>query len=461
LPEKFEQATDTGTLTMVAFSATAGVFIEYYDFVIYGYAAASAFPAIFFPGLPPTQALLFSYMAFGAGFPARLLGAFLFGHFGDRTGRKYSFMVNIIIVGATTCLTGLMPGYAKLGIAAPILLVVLRVVQGIGLGGEFGGASSLLGEFAAQRSRRAFWMSLANLGVPLGAMSASVVMLIMSKTFATSGWRVAMLLSVVIVIPALLTRYKLHDSPLFEQLRQTEKLAALPSFGVLKYHPGSVILVALVVAFLTMDGFVAGTYFVSFMRFAGIPLATTAGILILSKAGSLLGVLASGPSADFCKRRVAVCIAIGVTTLLSYPLALAVLSRRIALVTLLEILVNFFGAGILLGLAPILACESFPTKFRYSGTGISYNLAGILGGMIAPSLLAGLIGHDVFRKWYYVPIVYGLYCAVAMLALRFLRETRDLKFEDLDGIDPALNTLRSQSAIHSQLDRPYGMGPSR
>jgi MFS family permease len=149
---------------------------------------------------------------------------FLFGHFGDRTGRKFSFMVNIIIVGATTCLTGLLSGYEKLGIAAPVLLVVLRIVQGIGLGGEFGGTSSLLGEFAAQRSRRALWISLANLvGVPLGAMSASVVMLVMSKTFTTSGWRVAMLLSVVIVIPAQRARYKLADSPLFEQLRQSVK----------------------------------------------------------------------------------------------------------------------------------------------------------------------------------------------------------------------------------------------
>jgi MFS transporter, MHS family, shikimate and dehydroshikimate transport protein len=443
MPGGPKQPADTRTLAVIAFTASAGVFIEYYDFLIYGYAAASAFPAIFFPRLPPTQALLFSFMAFGAGFPARLLGAFLFGHFGDRIGRKFSFMVNIIIVGGSTCLTGLLPGYAKLGIAAPILLIVLRIVQGIGIGGEFGGASSLLSEFAAQRSRRAFWMSLANLGVPLGGISASIVLLLMSKTFATSGWRVAMLLSVVIVIPAVLARYKLDDSPQFEQLKQTGKLAALPSFGVLKHHPRSVILVALVVAFSSMDGYVAGTYFISFMRFAGIPLATTAAIMIVSRVGSFLGVLASGPMADFCKRRVAAYIAIGLTTLLSYPLALAVLTKRIALVTLLEILVHLLGVGILLGLAPILACESFPTKYRYSGTGISFNFAAVLGGMIAPSLLAGLVGNDIFHKWYYVPIVYGIYCAIAMLALRFLRETRDLKLEDLDRAEPALRTVRA------------------
>lgn len=429
------QGAGTGTLTVLAFSATAGVFVEFYDFFIYGYAAASAFPAIFFPKLAPTQALFFSYLAFGAGFPARLLGAFLFGHFGDRTGRKFSFLLNIVIVGVTTCLTGLLPGYAKLGIAAPVLLVLLRIVQGIGLGGEFGGASSLLAEFGAERKSRAFWMSLANLGVPLGAMAASGAMLVLSKTFATTGWRVAMLLSVLIVIPALLARYKLADSPLFERLKQREQLAALPSFEVLKKHFGSVILVALVVAFMHMDGFVTGTYFISFMRFAGIPLATTAVILILSRIGDVLGVLLSGPLADFCKRRIATYIAIGLTTLLSYPFVLAVLSKRILLVIILQLLISFFGIGLLHGLAPILASESFPTRFRYSGTGISYNLAAILGGMTAPSLLAGLIGQDVFHKWYYVLICYGFYCAVAMLALLFLRETRDINLRDLDEAD--------------------------
>jgi MFS transporter, MHS family, shikimate and dehydroshikimate transport protein len=442
MPGEPKQLVDTRTLMMVVFSATGGAFIEYYDFIIYGYAAASAFPAIFFPRLPPNQALLFSFLAFGAGFPARLLGAFLFGHFGDRIGRKFTFVASLIIVGAATCLTGLLPSYAKLGIAAPVLLVVLRIVQGVGIGGEFGGASSLIGEFAAQRRRRAFWMSLATLGVPLGSIGAAVVLLVMSKTFATTGWRVAMLLSVVMVIPALLARYKLADSPLFEQLKQTDKLAALPSFGVLKHHARPVILLALVYAFQNMGAYVAGTYFLSFMRFAGIPLATTAAIMIVGRVGSLLGILASGPTADFFKRRVTAYIAIGLTMLLSYPLALAVLNKRIALVTLLEILVHFINVGILLGLAPILTSESFPTKFRYSGTGISFNFAGVLGGMIAPSLLAGLIGQDVFQKWYYIPIVYGIYAVVAMIALRFMRETCDLKLEDLDQAEPALRTVR-------------------
>src|SRR6516162_5448940 len=393
------QGIDTRTLTILAFSATAGTLVELYDFFIYGYAAASAFPGIFFPKRPPTQALVFSFLAFGAGFPPRLVGAFIFGHFGDRAGRKFSFLLSIAIVGAT---------------------------------------SSLLAEFGAQRRSRAFWMSLANLGIPLGGLAASGVMLVMSRSFATTGWRVAMLLSVVIVIPALLARYKLADSPLFERLKQREELAALPSFGVFKMHAGPIFLVALVVAFMSMDGFVMGTYFISFMKFVGIPLATTAVILMLGRVADALGVLLSGPLADLCKRRMAAYIAIGMTTLLSYPFVLAVLSRRIALVMTLQIPISFFGIGVLHGLGPILASESFSTKFRYSGTGISYDLCHIFGGMLAPSVLAGLIGEDVFHKWYYVPICYALYGFVAMLALLFMRETRDVSLQDLDQAESGL-----------------------
>ena len=227
MSESSVPSADTRTLIILAFSATAGVLVEFYDFAIFGFAAASAFPEIFFPKLPPTQALVFSYLAYAAGHPARLLGAFIFGHFGDRSGRKFAFLINIVVVGASTCLTGLLPGYATIGIAAPILLVLLRIIQGIGVGGEFGGATSLLAEFGAKRRSRAFWMSLANLGVALGIMAASGMFLLLRKSFATTGWRVAMLLSAVIAVPALVARYKLSDSPLFQQLKQQAAARAI------------------------------------------------------------------------------------------------------------------------------------------------------------------------------------------------------------------------------------------
>jgi len=430
--EQPEHSVDTRNLIILAFSATAGVLVEFYDFTIFGFATASAFPEIFFPNLPPTRALVFSYLALGTGYPARFLGAFIFGHFGDRAGRKIAFLTNILIVGGSTCLTGLLPGYAKLGIVAPVLLVLLRIIQGIGVGGEFGGATSLLAEFGAKRQSRAFWTSLANLGISLGLISASAVFLVLRRSFATTGWRIAMLLSAIIVIPALVARYKLADSPLFEQLKRRDQLARVPSLAVIREHHVPIILLATVSAFQVMDSNVTGTYAISFMRFAGIPLATTATIIFLSRIGDVLGVLLSGPLADLCKRRMVAYLAIGLTTLLSYPSALAILGRRIPLVMFLQFLITFFGLGLLHGLAPILTSETFPTKFRYSGTGISFGLAGIMGGMIAPPLLARLIGQDVLHKWYYLPVIYAVYCAAAMLALLFIPETRDLHLEDLD-----------------------------
>jgi len=339
------QEVDTRTLIILAFSATAGVLVEFYDFTIFSFAAASAFPQIFFPNLSGTQALMFSYLAYGAGFPARLLGAFLFGHFGDRTGRKFAFLINIGVVGGSTCLTGLVPGYETLGIAAPILLGLLRIIQGIGVGGEFGGSTSLLAEFGAKRRSRAFWMSLANLGVALGVMASSAVVLLLSKTFATTGWRIAMLLSGIIVIPALVARFKLADFFLFEQLKEREQLARIPSFEVFRKHAVPIILLATVSAFQQMDAAVAGPYILSFMRLAGIPLATAATIIFLGRIGDVLGVLLSGPLADLCKRRMIAYFAIGLTTLLSYPFVLAILTKRILPVMLLQFLLFLLGWG--------------------------------------------------------------------------------------------------------------------
>jgi len=419
-------------LLLLTFSATAGVTVEFYDFFIYGYAAASAFPGTFFPNLPPSEALVFSYLAFGAGFPARLLGAFVFGHFGDRAGRKFAFIINISLVGLTTCLTGLLPGYESLGIAAPILLVGLRILQGIGLGGEFGGASALLAEFGAKRQSRAFWTSLANLGIAFGGILASAVLLLFSDNFAAGGWRIAMLLSAVIVIPALLARYKLADSPLFERVKEREQVPRLPSVAVCRTHGSRIVLLALVFAFQQMDGYVSGTYIISFMNFAGIPLATTAVLLLVGRIGDAVGIIISGPTANVLKRRGVAVIAMALTTALSLPFVLTILNGRVVTIAVLQFFITFLGVGVLHGLAPILTSESFPTKFRYSGACIAFNLSAIFGGMIAPSLLAGLIGADVGRRWYYVPIVYAIYCAVGMLALAFVRETRYADFEKLD-----------------------------
>jgi MFS family permease len=171
---------------------------------------------------------------------------------------------------------------------------------------------------------------------------------------------------------------------------------------------------------------------ISFMQLAQIPLATIAMIIFVSRIADVAGVMLSGPLADLCKRKMVAYLALGLTTVLSYPFVLAILGKHILLVFILQFVIVLLGMGLMHGLTPILTSETFPTKFRYSGSGISFGLAGVFGGMIAPSLLAKLIGADVLHKWYYVPIVYAGYCAAAMVALLFIRETRDIRLEDLD-----------------------------
>ena len=388
---------------------------------------------------------MFSYLAFGAGFPARVLGSFIFGHFGDRTSRKYSFVIDILIAGFATFVTGLLPDYAAIGLAAPIILLLLRIVQGIGLGGEFGGASSMLAELGAKRKHRAFWISLANLGIPLGAMAASSVLILFSGSFATTGWRIAMMLSAVIVLLALLARYKLADSPLFDRIKQTNQLAKMPTFNVFKRYSRPIFLLAFVAAFQQMDGYVSGTYIISFMGSAGIPLAVTATIILVARVGDILGIVVSGPFANIFKRKGVAYAAILLTIVLSYPFVLAILAKNVPLAMFFQFLVTMFGVGLLHGLAPVLNSESFPTKFRYSGAGISYNLSAVLGGMLAPSILAGLIGKDVIGNWYYVPGIYPIYCVVAIVALLFVRETRDVSLEDRDAKEVAATQLVRKS----------------
>ena len=206
----------------------------------------------------------------------------------------------------------------------------------------------------------------------------------------------------------------------------------MPSFDVFRKHAGSIFLLATVAAFQNLDTVVTGTYIISFMRLAGIPLAATAIIIFVSRVGDVTGVLLSGPLADLCKRKRLAYFAIGATMLVSYPFAMAIVRNHLVLVAALQCLIVLFGMGLLHGLVPILTSETFPTRFRYSGAGLSYGLSGILAGMIAPTLLASLIGQDVAHHWHYLPLVYAVYGSAAMLALLFIRETRDVRLEDLD-----------------------------
>ncbi|MCU1424523.1 MAG: hypothetical protein JWM51_814, partial [Microbacteriaceae bacterium] len=224
----------------VAISSAIGTSIEWYDYYLYGTAAALILPAVFFPDDDPAVGVLKSFVTYAVGFAARPLGGFIFGHYGDRIGRKSMLMISLILMGAATFLIGLLPGYAQIGIWAPILLCLLRLVQGFAVGGEWGSAVVMSVEHAP-KGKRGLFGSFPQIGVPAGLLLSSVVFGLVhanldAAAFADWGWRIPFLLSAVLVIVGIVIRLVITESPLFVELKDNDALAARPSAEVLTKH---------------------------------------------------------------------------------------------------------------------------------------------------------------------------------------------------------------------------------
>lgn len=428
---------------MLAISATAGLTIEFYTFQLFGTAAALVFPKLFFPSLSPTLGVVVSFLVFAAGFPARVIGAFFFGHFGDRIGRRFAFLIDLILVGIGGTLTGILPTAQQIGVLAPILLVVLRFITGFGLGGEFGGATALLAELAAKRKYRAFWTGFANAGFSIGGLLGAGVLALFHSDFSTIGWRIAFLLTLAIAVPSLIARYLVVESPFMARLIREKNVARFPSLSVFRKFTAPIILLALFSAFQQFDGYASLTYMISFMRNYGYSLLLIAGILAVGRVFDFAGVFVNGWFSRIFSRKVTGIIYISVTTAFSYPFVLAILSRNLALIVVSELGLVLFGVGAMHAFAPVIASEQFPTKYRYSGSGIAYELSSVIGGMFTPALLSDLIGKDVVHKFYYVPMMYAVYFVVAAIAIVLMRETRDVDLEQLDRVAAALEQKTS------------------
>jgi MHS family shikimate/dehydroshikimate transporter-like MFS transporter len=420
----------TGFLIVLALASTAGLTVEFYSFVIYGYAASQAFPKIFFPSVPATLGVVLSFLTFAAGFPARVVGGFIFGHFGDRIGRSFAFFWDLIIIGISSVLIAVLPGADVLGLFAPTLLVILRFVQGLGLGGEFGGATSLLAEFASRRKHRAFWVGFANAGFSVGGALGALALLI--PNFSTTGWRIAFLLSLAIVVPSLIARYIIKESPFMVELIKRGAVAKYPSISVFKRYLKPIILLSLFSSFQQFDGYTSLTYMVDYMSKAGYELSLISFIVLTGRIFDFAGVFMNGWLSQVTKRKLAGYLTVSITTLLSYPYVLSILSKNIPLVLVTQSLIVFLGVGTLHALAPVLTSEQFPTKYRYSGSGIAYELSSVIGGMFTPSILAYLIGSNVSSNYFYIPLLYLIYGLIAIISVSLLRETKGLKLEELD-----------------------------
>ena len=402
-------------------ASTIGTTIEWYDFFLYGTAAALVFPQLFFPGSSHLAGVLASFSTLFVGFAARPVGAAVFGHFGDRVGRKATLVTTLLLMGLATALIGVLPGHAAIGLAAPILLTVLRVVQGLGVGGEWGGSVLMAMEWGPGH-RRGLMASWPQLGVPIGLLLSTGLMRVFTglsaDDFERWGWRVPFLLSLVLVAIGLYVRLRVAESPEFDQVRREESLEEHPVLAAFRRHPREII----TSAFIRMSEQAPFYVFITFVLTYGTEeLALQRDMLLndtlAAAAMGLVTVPFFGWLSDLWGRRVVYGAGIIATAVYAFPY-FGLLGTRQSGVVLAAIMVSLLVHDMQYGPQAALIAESFGTQVRYSGAGMGYQLASVIAGGPAPLIAAAILsatGSSTGISWYIVGCA-----AVSFVALLLL-----------------------------------------
>ncbi|GLK17911.1 MFS transporter [Herbiconiux flava] len=425
--------TPTGSLASVGdrrrvvFATVIGTTVEWYDFFIYASAAGLVFSQLFFEPAGQQAAILLSFATVGVSFLFRPLGAFLAGHFGDKYGRRVVLVLTLILMGAATALIGLLPTFAQIGVAAPVLLILLRIIQGISAGGEWGGAVLMAVEHAP-RAKRGLFGASPQLGVPLGLLLASGVMALMAviapgDAFLEWGWRVPFLLSIVLIAIGYWVRRRVEESPVFAEIAERKVKSRMPIVQLFRKHTLLVIIAALVFAGNNAVGYMTtGGYIQNYSTNPDGPIGLERGPVLWAVAGSavtwLLSTFFAGWISDRIGRRT--------TYIVGWVLQLAGVFALFPLVNtgtvgglFAGVAILTIGLGLTYGPQAALYSELFPASIRFSGVSISYAIGAILGGAFAPTIATALVqatGTTWSVTWYLAGMtVVGL---IATLLLR-------------------------------------------
>ena len=419
----------------VIVASLIGTSLEWYDFFLYGTASALVFNKLFFPNFDPLVGTLLAFATYAVGFIARPLGGLVFGHFGDRVGRKQVLIVTLLIMGIATFLIGALPTYQAIGVAAPILLVVLRFIQGLGLGGEWGGAVLMSLEHGAP-DRRGLNASWPQVGVPVGNLLAAGVLgllnlLLTEDAFLSWGWRIAFFLSGALVLVGLWIRMTITESPLFEEVESAGEKARMPLIEVIKRHPRG-LLVAMGARLGTDVAFYTFTLYILTFLTANLGLPRSVGlnaVLIGSAVQIALIPLFGGLSDRYGRRPVYAlgAVSAAVWAFVFFPL----LSTRSPVVIVLATVVALITHAAMYGPQAAFIAELFSTELRYSGASMGYQIAGVLGGGIAPLVSIALAGATgtAFAVSFYV-------LAMVVLTLIALWAAPETAWEDLHDHTP-------------------------
>ncbi|GAA3565387.1 MFS transporter [Amycolatopsis ultiminotia] len=378
----------------MALASAVGTTIEWYDYFIYSTATALVFNKLFFPSLSPAAGTLAGFATLGVGFVARPLGGIIWGHFGDRVGRKAMLVASLLLMGLATAGVGVLPTFEQAGVAAPVLLVVLRVLQGISAGGEWGGAALMAVEHAPEGSRGRYG-SFSQIGVPAGLILAQLVFFAVNSslapdTFRSWGWRVPFLISLVLVGVGLVIRLRVEESPVFARLRSNDTRSRLPIVEVLRARPWQVVTAAVSFIANTAIGYIFFAYLLSYGT-AVLKLSSTT-MLVVVIVGSvvwLVSIVAAATWSDTAGRKPVYLAGSVLLVVWSIPFFLLVDTRQPWLLVVAVVVLNV-GLGATYGPQSALFAELFEPRFRYSGSSFAYAVGAVLGGGFAPLIATAL-----------------------------------------------------------------------
>jgi len=425
----------TGERTSVRQVVTAslvGTTIEWYDFFIYGTAAALIFNQLFFPGSEPLAGTLLAFGTYAVGFAARPFGGIFCGHFGDKIGRKSMLVMTLIVMGIATFAIGLLPTHATIGVWAPLLLVALRFLQGFAVGGEWGGATLMAVEYAPP-GRRGFYGAWPGMGIPAGLVLAtavfSIFQMLPEEQFLAWGWRAPFLLSIILVAVGLFIRLKILETPAFEQVRESGEVSNLPIVDVLQNYWRS-ILITMGAFFLLNGGFyIAITFMLTYgTQTVGVESSTMLTGVLIAACVQIVAIGFFGALSDRVGRRPVYLGGAIFLALFSFPLFWMVNTGN-AVVIWLALTIAVASLGAMYGPMGAFFSELFDTKVRYSGASLGYQLASVFAGGLAPFIGVALLSRYGYTAVALYMIVMAL---VTIVAVYLATETyrRDLSGRD-------------------------------
>jgi MHS family shikimate/dehydroshikimate transporter-like MFS transporter len=431
---------DKRNLRKVVTASFVGTAIEWYDFFLYGTAAALVFNELFFPDAEPIIGTLAALGTYAVGFAARPIGGLVFGHYGDRVGRKSMLVLSLLIMGLATFLIGCLPTHATIGVMAPVLLVLLRFAQGIGVGGEWGGAVLMSTEHAP-KGRRGLFGSFPQMGVPAGLLLSTLVFTVMQNVttedqFMAWGWRIPFLVSIVLVAVGLFVRLKVMESPAFQEIKDSGTQSEKPIVDVVREHKRDV-LTAMGMRIAENGTFYVLTVFVLAYGEEALKLEKNTmltGVIIAAAIGLLTIPLYGMLSDRVGRKKLYMCGAV-FSLLFAFPFFALVDTKEPVLIWLAIVLGVNVGHDLMYGPQAAYFSELFGTRVRYTGASIGYQLASVFAGGFAPLIAVALLAA-ADDKPTYVAIYMSVMALITVIATAFARETYHEDLGEAEEVRP-------------------------